>query len=65
LKRLANHKTTTDVTAGYIIADVERLRQPMQKITVAIKLYANIRDGHDDDVKERMLDLAGANKQDQ
>lgn len=22
-----------DVTAGYIIADVERLRQPMQKIT--------------------------------
>ncbi|MBY0548440.1 MAG: integrase family protein [Candidatus Obscuribacterales bacterium] len=42
LKRLANHKNNSDVTAGYIIADVERLRQPMQKITDAIKLYANI-----------------------
>lgn len=42
LKRLANHKNNSDVTAGYIIADVERLRQPMQKITDAIKLYAKI-----------------------
>jgi len=33
LKRLVNHKMTNDVTAGYIIADVERLRAPMQKIT--------------------------------
>jgi integrase len=33
LKRLLNHKMTGDITAGYIIADVERLRQPMQKIT--------------------------------
>jgi len=24
---------SNDVTAGYIITDVERLRQPMQKIT--------------------------------
>ena len=33
LKRLLNHKMTNDVTAGYIITGVERLRAPMQKIT--------------------------------
>jgi integrase len=33
LKRLANHKMTNDVTAGYIIGDAERLREPMQRIT--------------------------------
>jgi integrase len=33
VKRLANHKMSNDITAGYIVADVERLRQPMQKIT--------------------------------
>ncbi len=33
VKRLANHKMTNDVTAGYIIGDVERLRIPMQRIT--------------------------------
>lgn len=33
LKRLVNHKMSNDVTAGYIISDVERLRAPMQKIT--------------------------------
>jgi len=33
LKRLLNHRMTNDVTAGYIIADVERLRKPMQLIT--------------------------------
>ncbi|WP_036307594.1 integrase family protein [Methylophilus sp. 5] len=33
LKRLANHKMSNDVTAGYIIGDVERLRSPMQRIT--------------------------------
>ncbi len=33
LKRLASHKMGNDVTAGYIISDVERLREPMQKIT--------------------------------
>ena len=31
LKRLLNHKMTNDVTAGYIVTDVERLRDPMQK----------------------------------
>jgi len=33
LKRLVNHKMSNDVTAGYIVNDVERLREPMQKIT--------------------------------
>ena len=33
LKRLLNHKMRNDVTAGYIVADVERLRKPMQLIT--------------------------------
>lgn len=33
LKRLMNHKMNHDVTAGYIVMDVERLRIPMQMIT--------------------------------
>jgi len=33
LKRLLNHKMTNEVTAGYIITDVERLRAPMKKIS--------------------------------
>lgn len=32
LKRLLNHKVNNDVTAGYIISDVERLRTPIEKI---------------------------------
>ncbi len=33
LKALLNHKSGGDVTAGYLVIDVERLRGPMQKIT--------------------------------
>jgi len=33
LKRLLNHKDQRDVTGGYIITDMERLREPMDKIT--------------------------------
>jgi len=33
LKRLLNHKTSQDVTAGYIVMDVERLRMPMQMVS--------------------------------
>lgn len=33
IKRLVNHKMRNDVTAGYIISDLERLRAPMQKIS--------------------------------
>lgn len=32
-KARLNHKMTHDVTAGYIMLDVERLRKPMQQIT--------------------------------
>ena len=32
LKQLFNHKTGRDVTAGYIIMDVGRLRDTMQKV---------------------------------
>jgi integrase len=33
LKQLLNHKDSNDVTAGYIISDVERIREPMEKIS--------------------------------
>ena len=33
LKRLLNHKNSRDVTAGYIVLNVERLREPMQQIS--------------------------------
>ena len=33
LKRLVNHKMHNDVTAGYIVSDVERLREPMKRIS--------------------------------
>jgi integrase len=32
LKRMLNHADGSDVTAGYIVASVERLREPMQKV---------------------------------
>jgi integrase len=43
VKRLLNHKMTGDVTAGYIVHDVERLRKPMQMITGFILKAAGIR----------------------
>ena len=33
VKALLNHKFNGDVTAGYIVKDVDRLREPMQRIT--------------------------------
>lgn len=42
VKMLLNHKIGSDVTAGYIIADVERLREPMEKISAYILGRANI-----------------------
>lgn len=38
LKRLLNHRNSGDVTDGYIMSDVDRLREPMQKITDFILL---------------------------
>lgn len=32
IKRLVNHKMRNDVTAGYIVSDLERMRNPQQKI---------------------------------
>lgn len=43
LKRLLNHKMRQDVTAGYVIADVERLRTPMQRITDFLLKAAELR----------------------
>ena len=43
LKRLLNHKMANDVTAGYIVADVERLREPMQKITDFVLRAAGVK----------------------
>jgi integrase len=43
VKRLINHKMRHDVTAGYIVADVERLRKPMQAITDYLLKVAGMR----------------------
>lgn len=32
LKRLLNHRTDSDVTGGYIVMDVERLRAPVERV---------------------------------
>ena len=36
LKRLLNHRTDSDVTGGYIIMDVERLRGPVERVAQRI-----------------------------
>ena len=42
IKRLLNHKMRGDVTAGYIISDIERLRAPVQRITeYLLKIVGN------------------------
>lgn len=45
VKRLVNHKMSNDVTAGYIVTDVERLRKPMQQITDYILARAGVKKG--------------------
>ncbi len=42
LKALINHTMGTDVTAGYIIANAERLREPQQKVTDKLKAHIGI-----------------------
>jgi len=49
LKRLLNHKDVSDVTAGYIVSDVARLRKPMQRITDFIINSINQNTGNDDE----------------
>jgi integrase len=41
IKRLVNHKMKDDVTAGYIISDIGRLRDPMQRITDLLLEFSN------------------------
>lgn len=45
LKRLLNHATGADVTAGYLVVDVERLRRPMQAITDYVLKCAGLWEG--------------------
>jgi len=44
VKALLNHKPS-DVTAGYIVTDVERLRVPMQRITDYMLGTAGLKQG--------------------
>jgi len=37
LKRLLNHRTDGDVTGGYIVMDVERLRRPVERVAERIQ----------------------------
>jgi integrase len=45
LKRLLNHKMDADVTAGYIVSDVERLRRPMRKISEYLLRVGKVESG--------------------
>ncbi len=44
IKRLVNHSMDHDVTAGYVVMDIERLREPMQRIADFILRSAGHRD---------------------
>jgi integrase len=44
-KRLLNHKDPNDMTAGYTVSNVDRLREPMQRITEFIVGNCKHRDG--------------------
>lgn len=44
VKRLVNHKMRQDVTAGYIISDVDRLRAPVQAISGYILKVAGVKE---------------------
>jgi hypothetical protein len=46
LKRLLYHKMRNAVTAGYIIADIERLRKPMENVTAAMLRMARRQNFH-------------------
>ncbi len=47
VKRLLNHADGNDVTAGYLVLDVERLRAPMQQITDFVLKAAGIKPAAD------------------
>lgn len=43
IKRLVNHKMHSDVTAGYIVSDLERLREPMQRIADKLAVQSGLK----------------------
>ncbi|MBS1952559.1 MAG: integrase family protein [Cyanobacteria bacterium SZAS-4] len=43
LKKILNHKDASDVTSGYIVADAERLRPTMQKISDVLLINAGVK----------------------
>lgn len=43
IKRLVNHKMHGDVTAGYIVSDLERLRDPMQRIADKLSVQIGLK----------------------
>ena len=45
LKGLVNHSMGTDVTAGYVVAGPDRLREPMQEVTDQLKQHIGLRIG--------------------
>lgn len=55
VKRMVNHKMRNDVTAGYIVSDVERLRAPMERVSAALVRAAAIKTG-----SERAIDLTNS-----
>ena len=42
VKALLNHKGGSDVTQGYVVASIERLREPMQKIEAYVLRCAGV-----------------------
>jgi integrase len=45
MKKLLNHSTKADVTAGYIVIDLEKLRQPSQAIADEIDALSSQKKG--------------------
>lgn len=55
-KRLLNHKMTSDVTAGYIMLDVERLRKPMQMVTDHLLIKLGLKNSSVIHIKESVYE---------
>ena len=43
LKRMLNHRITSDVTAGYIVSDVDRLRDPVNAVATRILYLVDLK----------------------
>ncbi|MBY0549744.1 MAG: integrase family protein [Candidatus Obscuribacterales bacterium] len=55
IKKLVNHKNAADVTAGYFVAEVERLREPMELITIRLLEHAGVKQATKRSVKSRKV----------